>query len=188
MISYIKGTIIYKDNNFVILKNNDIGYKIFASEGFIISSKIDEVKELFIHEHTKDDGRELYGFQSTEELKFFWKLINVSGVGPKMAHRIISSNKLEKIQKAVNDGDLFLISSISGVGKKTAQKIILELKGRLTEEEPIAASDSELVEALIQLGYSKNEAEETAKKIDGEKKTIEEKIKEALKFLGKKTH
>lgn len=185
MLSYIKGTIIYKDNNFVILKNNDIGYKIFASEEFIIKSKTGETKELFIHEQIRDDSHELYGFQSTEELKFFWKLINVSGVGPKMGHRIISSNKLEKMQKAVNDGDLFLISSIPGVGKKTAQKIILELKGRLTEEGTSPTSDSELVEALMQLGYSKNEAEDTAKKVDGENKTTEEKIKESLKFLGK---
>jgi Holliday junction DNA helicase RuvA len=185
MLSYIKGTIIYKDNNFVILKNSDLGYKIFASEEFIIKSKIGEIKELFIHEHAREDGRELYGFQTIEELKFFWKLINVSGVGPKMGHRIISSNKLEKIQKAVNDGDLFLISSIPGVGKKTAQKIILELKGKLAEEEIIIGSDSEVVEALTQLGYSKNEAEEVARKIDGERKTTEEKIKEALKYLGK---
>lgn len=184
MISYIKGNIIYRDSSFIIINNNDIGYKIFVAEEFIIKTKINDLKELFIHEHARDNGRELYGFQSIEELKFFWKIINVSGVGPKLGHKIISANKLEKLKKATNEGDLFFISSISGVGKKTAQKIILELKGKLTDEKLARKEDQDVVEALVQLGYNKNEAREVAEKIDSSKNT-EEKIKEALKFLGR---
>ncbi len=184
MISYLKGKIIYKGENFVILEVGSVGYQIFVSKEFLTKQKISNVIELFTHEYLREDSRELYGFGKISELEFFWQLLDVSGVGPKLAHRIISTYRLEKLQKAIADGDLAILSSISGVGKKTAQKIILELKGKLTEGKSTQDED-EIVEALVRLGYRKQEAQEAVRKIGEDKKNAEEKIKAALKILGK---
>jgi len=184
MISYLKGKIIYKGKNFVIIETGGIGFQIFVSEEFLTKRKVGDAVEIFTHEYLREDSRELYGFAEISELEFFWKLLDVSGIGPKLAHRIVSAHKLEKIQKAIADSDLSFLSSISGVGKKTAQKIILELKGKLAESK-LASGEDEIVEALVRLGYKKAEAQETVGRIGEEIKNPEEKIKAALKILGK---
>jgi Holliday junction DNA helicase RuvA len=186
MISYLKGKIIYKDSNFIILETNGIGFQVFVSEEFLTKCKVGNEIEIFTHEYLREDSRELYGFSSASELEFFWQLLEVSGVGPKLAHKIISSNKLEKIKKAIAENDLAFLSNISGVGKKTAQKIILELKGKLIEGKVIP-QDDEVIEALVRLGYKRHEAQEAVKKIEGKEnmKGPEEKIKAALKILSK---
>ena len=184
MISYLKGKIIYKGDHFGILETGGIGYKIFLPESYLLKYKLGEIIEVFAHEYAREDSRELYGFGTIEELKFFWQLISVSGVGPKMAHKIISAYKLDKLEKAVSEGDLSILGTIPGVGKKTAQKIILELKGKLVTGNPISG-DNEIVDALARLGYSKNEAQEAVGKIGEEVEGAENKIKAALKNLGK---
>jgi Holliday junction DNA helicase RuvA len=184
MISYLKGKIIYKGKNFVIVEINGLGFQVFVSEEFLTRRKVGDAVEIFTHEYLREDSRELYGFTKISELEFFWQLLDVSGIGPKLAHKIVSSYKLEKIQKAIADGDLAFLSSISGVGKKTAQKIILELKGKLTESK-LASGEDEIVEALIRLGYKKQEAREAVGKIGEDVLGAENKIKVALKILGK---
>lgn len=184
MISYLKGKIIYKGDRFAILETGGIGYQVFLPETYLLKYKPGEVAEIFTHEYAREDSRELYGFGTVLELKFFWQLIGISGVGPKMAHKIISAYKLEKLEKAVSEGDLFVLGTIPGVGKKTAQKIILELKGRLVTGKTVSA-DNEIVDALVRLGYSKNEAQEAVGKIGEEVEGAKNKIKAALKNLGK---
>jgi Holliday junction DNA helicase RuvA len=185
MISYLKGKIIYKNENFIILESNGIGFQIFVPEPCLLKCKIGEIKEFFTHEYLREDSRELYGFATAEELEFFWQLLGVSGVGPKLAHRVISAYKLDKIKKAIADGDLAILSTISGVGKKTAQKIILELKGKLVLGKSPAVGDSEIIDALVRLGYSKSEAQDAIGKIGENVEGVENKIKAALKNLGK---
>lgn len=184
MISYLKGKIIYKGDHFAILETGGVGYKVFLPEPYLLKYKTGEMVEIFTHEYTREDSRELYGFDTVEELGFFWQLIDVSGVGPKMAHRLISAYKLEKLEKAISDGDLGILGTIPGVGKKTAQKIILELKGKLVTGKS-APGDNEIVDALVRLGYSRNEAQEAVGKIGEEVEGAENKIKAALKNLGK---
>ncbi len=184
MISYLKGKIIYKGDNFVILEVSGIGYQIFVSEGFLTKNKIGDSREIFVHEYLREDSRELYGFGTAEELKFFWQLIDIPGVGPKMAHKLISAYKLEKLEKAISEGDLGILSTIPGVGRKTAQKIVLELKGKLIIGKSFSG-DSEIVDALVRLGYSKSEAQEAVGKIGEDIEGTENKIKAALKILGK---
>jgi Holliday junction DNA helicase RuvA len=184
MISYLKGKIIYKGDHFAILETGGIGYQVFLPESYLLKYKVGEIVEIFAHEYLREDSRELYGFGTVEELKFFWQLIGISGVGPKMAHKLISAYKLEKLEKAVSEEDLGVLSTIPGVGKKTAQKIILELKGRLVTGKNVSA-DNEIVDALVRLGYSKNEAQEAVGKIGEEIEGAENKIKAALKNLGK---
>jgi Holliday junction DNA helicase RuvA len=184
MISYLKGKIIYKGNHFAILETGGVGFRVFLSESYLLKYKIGETVEIFAHEYVREDSRELYGFGTAEELQFFWQLIGISGVGPKMAHKLISAYKLEKLEKAVSEGDLAILGTIPGVGKKTAQKIILELKGKLVTGKTVSA-DNEIVDALVRLGYSKNEAQEAVGKIGEEIEGAENKIKAALKNLGK---
>lgn len=184
MISYLKGKIIYRGDHFTILETGGIGYQVFLPESYLLKYKIGDIIEVFVHEYLREDSRELYGFGTMEELRFFWQLIDVSGVGPKMAHKIISAYRLEKLEKAVSEGDLTILGTIPGVGKKTAQKIILELKGKLVTGKS-APGDNEIVDALVRLGYSRNEAQEAVEKISEETEGAENKIKAALKNLGK---
>lgn len=184
MISYLKGKIIYKGDHFAIVETGGVGYQIFLPESHLLKYKSGEIIEVFTHEYAREDNRELYGFGTAEELKFFWQLIGISGVGPKLAHKLISAYKLEKLEKAVSEGDLGILGTIPGVGKKTAQKIILELKGKLVTGKT-APGDSEIIDALVRLGYSKNEAQEAVGKIGEEVEGAENKIKAALKNLGK---
>lgn len=184
MISYLKGKIIHKGDHFAIIETGGIGFQVFLPEAYLLKYKTGETTEIFAHEYLREDSRELYGFGTAEELKFFWKLIEVSGVGPKMAHKIISAYNLEKIKRAVSEGDLAILGTIPGVGKKTAQKIILEMKGKLVDGE-ISSANHEIVDALVRLGYSKNEAQEAVGKIGEGTEGAENKIKAALKNLGK---
>lgn len=184
MISYLKGKIVYKGDHFAILETGGVGFKVFLPEPYLLRYKFGEIAEVFTHEYVREDSRDLYGFGTAEELKFFWQLIDISGVGPKLAHKMISAYKLEKLEKAVSEGDLGILATISGVGKKTAQKIILELKGKLVTGKSVSG-DNEIVDALVRLGYSKNEAQEAVGKIGEEVESTENKIKAALKNLGK---
>ncbi|MFZ5364315.1 MAG: Holliday junction branch migration protein RuvA [Patescibacteria group bacterium] len=184
MISYLKGKIIYRGDHFAILETGGVGFKVFLPESYLLKYKPEEIIEVFTHEYVREDRRELYGFGTVEELKFFWQLIDISGVGPKMAHKLISAHKLEKLEKAISEGDLGILGTIPGVGKKTAQKIILELKGKLVTGKTVSA-ENEIVDALVRLGYSKNEAQEAVGKISEDLEGAENKIKAALKNLGK---
>ncbi len=184
MIAYLKGKIIYKDINFIILENNGIGYKVFLSAVRLSNLKEGEEVELFTHEQGREDGRELYGFLNIEELKLFWKLVSVSGVGPKSAQNILGLDSPGKIESAITAGDVAFLTRVSGIGKKIAERMILELKGKLImDEEGGDTSDQEAIDALYGLGYSKSEAQAAINKLD-DAKTTEAKIKGALKILG----
>jgi holliday junction DNA helicase RuvA len=137
---------------------------------------------LYTHEAIRDSEHELYGLPTIEALELFWKLITVSGVGPKSAQRIISTQDIESVKKNISNGDLAFLTSVSGIGKKTAQKIILELKGILVDEETSVSDDEDAIHALQALGYSRRDAEQILSTVEGE--TTEERIRAALKVLG----
>lgn len=172
---------IRKGDNWLIIENNGIGYRVFAGPTVVMTAKPGEILSLWTHEQQREDGREYYGFAVPEELEFFWKLITVSGVGPKMGLAIIGASNLNAVRKWIDDGNVDALSQIHGVGRKTAQKIVLELKGRLAEG---GAGSDEAAEALVGLGYSKEEARAAVSGVKGE--TAEERVREALKRLGKR--
>jgi len=183
MIVSLRGKITHKGTNFIILENNGVGYQIFTA----YPEKITAGNEVsfFIHEYIREDRHDLYGFLSLEDLEFFNKFLSVDGVGPKMAMNI-SGLGFEKIQKAVLEGNVSAIEAVHGVGRKTAQKIILELKGSLQKILTGAKINSEALEALINLGYKRAEAEETLGQINEAVSGTEAQIRAALKLLGKK--
>ncbi len=182
MIAYLKGTIQSKGKDSVVVVVDNIGYEVSAPSPVLEKLHLGEECELFTHEYLRENSRELYGFSSRDELALFHDLMKVSGVGPKSALNVMSLGAA-RIRDAISKGDAGILGSVSGVGKKTAQKIVLELKGVLTDAGAVSA-DMEAVDALRRLGYSQREASEALYGIEGE--TVEEKIKTALKILGKR--
>jgi len=197
MFAYIKGTLEVKGINYIIVENAGIGYKIYMSLKSIgtIGNVGDKVK-VHTHYHVREDDISLYGFTSEEELRMFEILINVSGVGVKSALTMLSDITPASFAMAVIQDDVTRLIKVPGVGKKTAQRLILELKDKLKSEdisgdgaieENIRETkvDSDAITALQVLGYSKKEIEQTLEKIDTKNLNTEETIKMALKYLGK---
>lgn len=190
MISYLKGKIIYKSAKFVILENNKIGYKIFISPTILEKIKLDFEKEFFTYLRVREDDLSLYGFEKMEDLEFFELLITVSGVGPKFAQNALASFSVNDLKESISCEDSSLLKKVSGIGTKTAERIIIELKGKLSKfassGKNRASSMSEEIDALQGLGYSSKEAIDALKSIDKKIKDSSDRIKMALKVLGKK--
>lgn len=188
MISYLSGKIIASRTGFLIVKTDGVGYGINVSP--LLVKKNGEEYELFIHEHIREDCHDLYGFSAFDELELFEKLISVNGVGPKAGLNIMSSGSPEKITSAIISDNLGFFTSISGIGKKVAAKIILELKSKISgdREVNILSGDAEsedLVDSLTQLGYKKPEISAVMTKMPEGLNSIEEKLRWCLKHLAK---
>ncbi|NTV41174.1 MAG: Holliday junction branch migration protein RuvA [Candidatus Moranbacteria bacterium] len=190
MISKLKGTIGFFRDGYVVIDVNGVGYKVFVTAhtmGVIAGEKF---IELYVHTYVREDILALYGFLSFEELEMFELLISVSGIGPKAALGILSIANPKTVCTAVLNDDSDILTRVSGVGKKTAQRVILELKNKISDmpifEKDQVVSDSDALEALVTMGYSVAQARTTLKEIPSEIKDVGERVKLALKNLGKK--
>ncbi len=188
MIGSIRGKITLKTDKFLIVEAGGVGYKVAVSPDSIsrINKPSDEIL-LWIHTHVREDILDLYGFLDRSELEFFEMLISVSGIGPKGALGILSTTTIETLKTAVRTGDTGYLTKISGIGRKTAEKIVIELRDKLGKDIEGASLREEMdaLEALKSLGYSQNEAREALKEVDSSLST-NAKIKSALKILGSK--
>lgn len=195
MIAYIKGKLVHKDPTYVVIDVQGIGYKIHISLTTYGAIKDQENCMLHTYLNIKDDSHTLFGFSDEAEKKIFLLLISISGVGPSTGLMVQSSLSAGELQQAIINEDAKTIQSVKGIGSKTAQRIILELKDKIIKE-GIFVSDgttfptgyntvrSEALSALITLGINKNMAEKTIDKIlknSGNEVTLEELIKLALK-------
>jgi len=191
MIYSLSGKLAVKTQFFIIIETSGIGFKVFVSRRTINKlPKINSKAKIFCHTHVKQDGIELYGFYDKTEMEVFELLTSITGVGPKMALKILSVIKPEELMSAVNKNRADLLTKISGVGKKTAERIILELKDKIAtkESEEIISTleiDIDISEALKRMGYKRNEINEAIKSISSKIKEPEERIRAALKFLNK---
>ena len=197
MIGSIKGKIILKTDKFLIVETGGVGYKISVSPDTLsklaalrLRSGQKETSELvsfWIHTHVREDILDLYGFLDREELEFFEMLINVSGIGPKGALSILGIASIETLRKAISTGDTAYLTKVSGIGRKTAEKIVIELRDKMGEAKTGTSLQGELdaLEALRSLGYSQSEAREALKKVLPNTDT-NTKIREALKMLSSK--
>ena len=184
MISYLKGRVLEKDLNYLILENNGIGYKVFVVPE-IMEAKIGDTVAMFIYHKVSEDGQSLFGLSDFNSLKFFELLITVSGVGPKAALSILSAAKADSVRQAIANQDAAVFTRISGIGLKTAEKIIVELKNKIGSPGfQGAAVSSDAFDALISLGYNQREVREALKKIDSALPS-QNQLKEALKILAK---
>jgi Holliday junction DNA helicase RuvA len=138
-----------------------------------------------IHDHVREDVRDLYGFLSSADLSLFDQLLSISGVGPKVAMTILGIGSADTVRRAIMSGDLAMLTSVPGVGKKTAQKIILELKGQLVELAESSPMDQEVIQALQGLGYTVAQAREAVKLLSPDLTNTSDRVREALRSLAK---
>ncbi len=189
MIAKITGKIEYLKDSYVVVNVQGIGYKVFLTSYSL--GKVSGMGEasFFIHTYVREDMLALYGFLTTEELEMFELLISISGIGPKAASGILSVATPKTIQTAILNEDPSILTKVSGVGKKTAERVILELKNKIADiaesEKEGASVDADVVEALVAMGYSFNEAREMLKSVPSEVTDVRERIKLALKSLRK---
>lgn len=161
MIAYVKGKIIKKNNASLVIAVNGIGFEVFVPLNNFYNYQEGEEAELITYLHIREDLMQLYGFQNWDEREIFLLLINVSGVGPKGALAILSNITIERLKQAIKNEDVSALIKLPGIGKKTAQRLIIELKDKMPDvlsvEEEIAETGSvtgnDLLSALVSLGY-----------------------------------
>ena len=191
MISFLRGKVSYKLKNKIILELNNIGYSVFIGDNFLNDLKIGEETEIFTYQQVKEDIFDLYGFKTLEELDFFELLLSISGIGPKSALGVLSMAKLDDMKQSIIAGDSNLLTKVSGIGKKTANRVILELKDKLFKIEgaydlsSMNCFPSDEIEALVGLGYSWTQARTALSQVDKNIKDSGERIKKALKIISK---
>jgi len=192
MIYSVSGKLIAKRDNFIVLETAaGVGRKIFVPTGIMDKfSAGGGAVMVFTHLHVRENTLELYGFLSEAELNFFEKLISVSGVGPKSALGIMNVSPIDKLAAAITEGRAELLTRAAGIGRKIAERIILELKSKLVslhsgETVKIMAENIDLEEALIGLGYDRGEAQRVLSRLDPKIKGLENRLKAALRQLKK---
>ena len=192
MIYSLKGKLLTKKENFFVVDIGALTFKIKTSLNVLRSlPQTGEEVSVFTYLHVREDALELYGFLDQEELRFFEMLIGISGIGPKSALGILGVEKVENLKSAIVEGKSELLTSASGVGKKTADRIILELQSKISHDQSskivgIMESDQDIVEALSNLGYTKSQIKDTLTKVDSKVNKLEDRIKETLKLLRNK--
>jgi Holliday junction DNA helicase RuvA len=195
MIASIKGKVTHIDTKYAIVETGDIGYKVFMTMDTIHGLTKDEAVSLWTYMAIRDDAMDIYGFKAKKEKDFFELLISVSSIGPKSALNILSIVNSDMLASAIRSGSTTHLVKVSGIGRKTAEKIVLELKDKLgaiggimgdgdTEFIAGMSSDMDAIEALKALGYDADEAREALKKIDKKIEDTGQKVKAALKMLG----
>ncbi len=188
MIAYLKGKVIHK-SSYLIVEVNQIGYQVFTPTNVLAKAKQGEEITLFTHQHVREDALELYGFLLFDNLQFFKQLISISGIGPKTALGVLAQFAVKDIKNSIVHQDSSLLIKVPGIGKRTAERLILELKDKLdilpgaTYQSP-SPVDEEAADALVSLGYSKREAIKALVNLEADL-SVEQKIKQALKNLGK---
>ncbi len=189
MIAYIKGEVIQKNERSIILLTNGIGYEVFLINNDLENIEKGKNCELNIYSHIKEDMFDLYGFKDIEQLDFFKKIISISGIGPKSALNILSLADIHDLKRAISSEDSSFLQTVSGIGKKTAARIVLELKEKIvteiSDQEIQKQGSGQVIEALISLGYKETDARDAAKKVPDDIQELSEKIKIALKEVNK---
>lgn len=190
MYYYLKGELVLKQDNFAVLDNGGVGYKIYTSQNSLDSVTVSEDVTFYTYVYVREDIFDIYGFVTNDELTMFLHLLSVSGVGPKAALSILSVVTPNQLVLAVITNDAKTLTKANGVGSKMAQRVILELKDKLKNVDvvpddtfgaEISADDGgmEAVSALVVLGYSQQEAKKAVSKVD-QSLPVEEIVKQAL--------
>jgi Holliday junction DNA helicase RuvA len=191
MIATLEGILEYRGNDSIIVNVSGLGFRVYVSGSTL--SQVGAVKgkvSLYTHLHVREDNISLYGFASSEELALFKNLISVTGIGAKLALAILSAFNPEQLVMAIASGDVDLLSQAPGVGKKTAGRLVVELRGKLEKEWrdvalPLAPESADVIAALTGLGYSVAEATRAISRLpEAGNLNLEEKIRAALQQIG----
>ncbi len=192
MIARIEGIIVHVADKFIIVDVSGVGYKLSITGETLSSSLLGDHASFWVHTAVRENSIDLYGFKSINEMSFFELLLDVSGIGPRSALSILAIAPIDTLKRAIATGDVGYLNKVSGIGKKTAEKIIIELRDKLQDykndgDTPgLLRDESDIVEALKSLGYSQNEAREALKQVPIETIGTNARIKEALQILGKR--
>lgn len=199
MIAYLKGKVLYIGAETAILEVNGVGYEVYCSGGAFKKLTQGETADLYTYLQVKEDGVTLFGFANPKEKEIFLKVISVSGVGPKLAISVLTGLSADEFAQAVATADVKRLSAVKGLGKKTAEKIVLELHGKISAAEVMTASgdpvsatnaeiptrlsaqDEEALSALMGLGFTRSESTQAIKRAHEQGATsVEEIIRKAL--------
>ena len=197
MIGYIQGKVIHSDEGVVLLENNGIGYEIVCSGALYAKLLTDGQGEAYTYLQVRDDGVSLYGFCSPAEKNMFLKLVSVSGVGPKLGMAVLSGMDINALAVAIASSDIKRLSAVKGLGKKTAERIVLELREKVTQEASsgsapsgaapllsFAADDEDALVALMSLGFTRAESTKAIGRAHAQGAVaIEDVIRAALKSM-----
>ena len=200
MYEYLTGVVTFINPYYIVVETNGIGYQIALRNSYRYSSKLNQKIKIYVHQVIREDAHLLYGFDSLEEKQLFLRLVSVSGIGPKSALAIMASEDHSGLIQAVESSDVTYLTKFPGVGKKTAQQMILDLKGKFGElsiDTPFSLFDeantkdatalSEAMEALSALGYSDREIKRVEKQLkEVDNQTTDEYLRQALKLMMKK--
>lgn len=183
MFSYIKGKINSLGSNYIVIDNNGIGYLIFVGNPYLY--KVEEEYTIYLYNHIREGEFTLYGFQNMEEKELFLKLINVKGLGPKMALPMFATGSVEGIKDAIERENILYLTKFPKIGEKLARQVILDLKGKLVSKNSSSVSSGdfeELISVLESLGYKTSDIKKVLPNISSSIK-VEEQVKEALKLM-----
>jgi len=190
MIARIEGILVHIADKYIIVDVSGVGYKLSVTSDSITSSILGEHSSFWVHTAVRENSIDLYGFKSINEMSFFELLLDVSGIGPRSALSILAIAPIDTLKRAIATGDTGYLNKVSGIGKKTAEKIIIELRDKLQdykndENTPsLLRDESDIIEALKSLGYSQNEARDALKQVPSGIIGTNARIKEALRVLG----
>lgn len=191
MIARLSGMLAEKTDKYLVIDVNGVGYQVFVS-GDVLgrAPNIGSPMTLSIYMAVRENSMELFGFETLDEKYLFELLISVSGIGPRSALSILSIAPMETIKKAIGSGDTSYLTKVSGIGRKTAEKIVVELRDKLAalghnDESGSLRGESDVIEALQSLGYSLNDARNAVKEIPSGVVDTNARVKEALKILGR---
>ncbi len=196
MISSLKGKISRVGNNFIEIEVHDVGYLVWCGQNFLKRRNVDEELKIYTYQSVSENDVSLFGFETIDDVNLFKMLISVSGIGPKTAAQIMSSSAeatdgrgAESIIKAIGEADVKFFEKVKGIGKKGAQRIIVDLKSKVgglgeldlaADAKAMAAEDDDLSLSLKQLGFDRKEIEKVTAKVPAELVTIEEKLEWCL--------
>ncbi len=193
MIGYLRGKLILADETYIILDVAGVGYRVRPTS-FLLEElpSLGEEIAIFIYTHVRDDAVELYGFKDREQLGLFRLLLRVSGIGPSIAMALVSTLQVADIKAAINNSDIKTLCLVNGVGKKTAQRLVLELKGELPPEDEVFTGTGnslreDLFAALEALGYPRQEVFDVVKNVmrDSLSKDLSELLRKTLQIMAK---
>ncbi len=189
MIGYLEGVVKGTRAAHLILLVGGVGYELSCTKQLLLSLRGGESAGLWIHTHVREDAFSLFGFALEEELRFFEMLLTVSGVGPRSALAILDIASTETLRTAIAKGEAEYLTKVSGIGRKTAEKIVIELRDKVgagsEEAHGAMRGDEEALEAMRSLGYSHAEARDTLRKVPASIATSSERLRAALKLLGR---
>lgn len=190
MIATLQGTVTDKGDNFLVVETGGVGLKVHVPAPLLARWGTPGGRvQLFTHLHLRENEVSIYGFETKGELSFFAVLLGVSGIGPKVALNALSSSSVESLRSAISAGDSGQLSQLPGIGKKTAQRIILDLRGKLKPEELVPAPalgpvDEDVFAALVSMGYNDAEARVAVASLPEEEMSVEDRLLLALRYLG----